>query len=310
MSFHERDCGGPVRIPQHPGTGVQKPCSARDERVLTGVTDFDGAGVLELMPYPSPEQQSVPRPAQYYPQWMPPVHYPAPPRPRGNPDRRYFRAGTVGLILLAATGLIAGISDILQGYLSFYESSYPIWVPITGTFVMVSSILGAVGYFGKFKNYGSGMGLAAGIYLLIGGVLFFALTYLAIEPRSYDSGYESVVRYYSATLLMWAGHIVFGVAPILLGVSHFVSRYHMTLPGLNIASGILLIIGGSFVISYILAPVGFFILTAAAICAAIAFAKAPVYEPESLPQAQVPPGYPTAYPPAYGWSPYQPRPPY
>jgi len=109
---------------------------------------------------------------------------------------------------------------------------------------------------------------------------------------------------------MWAGYIVFGVAPILLGISHFVSRHHMTLPGLNVAAGVLLIIGGSFIISFILSSVGFFLLCAAGICAAIAFAKAPVYDPESLPQARVSPAYASAYPPAYGWSPYQPRPPY
>jgi len=265
------------------------------------------------MPYPQPGERSVPRPgAYYYAPWAPPVRYPAPPRPRGAPDRRYFRAGAVGMILMAAAGIVAGIAFIINGFMWYHQSGYPVWVLLAGTLVMVSSILGALGYFGKFRNYGSGMGLAAGLYLLIGGVLFFALTYLAIEPRNYDSGYESVAYYYSNFIVMWAGYVVFGVAPILLGVSHFVSRHHMAMPGLNVASGVLMIIGGSFIISGILSFVGFFLLCAASICAAVAFAKAPVYEPESLPQAQVPPGYPPdyppGYPPAYGWPPY--RPPY
>lgn len=262
------------------------------------------------MPYPSPEEEAVPRPPPYYyPQWMPPVHYLPPPRPIGIPDARLFRAGAVGMILMASTGILAGISFFVDGFLWYSASNYPIWVPISGVFVMVSSILCAVGYFGKYKNYGSAMGAAAGIYLLIGGILFFVLTFASIRQVSFGGYYYSstIYTYYTRDVFtFWGGYILFGVAPILLGVSHIISRHHMLLPGLNIATGVLLIIGGSFIISLILSFVGFFIMCAAGICGAIAFAKAPVYDPASLPPAMSPP----AYPPAYGWSPYRPEPPY
>jgi len=233
---------------------------------------------------------------------MPPMYFPPPPRPRGPPRPGLFRMGAVGLFLLAATGIFTGVSFLTNGLFYYNHDTYPIWIPIAGALVLFSSLLGMAGFYGQYHHYGSGMGAAAGLYLLIGGILFILLTVTSVQH--YGSSYYQT--WTTNILQTWGGYIIFGVAPILMGTSNIVSRHHMGMPGLGTTSGVLFIIAGSFIISYVLSFIGFFILTAGSIVAGIHFAKAMVYHPEDMAERPMP----EMVAPAYGWSPYQPRPPY
>jgi hypothetical protein len=207
---------------------------------------------------------------------------------------------------MAASGIVAGISFFFGGLFYYYSSSYPFWVPAIGVLILVSSLMGAAGYYGQYHNYGSGMGAAAAIYILIAGMLFLILTVTSIRHESNSFSSYSSSSWITNVLMTWGAHIIFGVAVILMGISNVVSRFHMGLPGLGSASGVVLIIGGSFIISYFLSFVGFFMLTAGAICAGINFVRAMVYDMDNLTAGQAP----VADVPAYGWPQYQNRPPY
>ncbi|MBM4249996.1 MAG: hypothetical protein FJ149_11340 [Euryarchaeota archaeon] len=241
-------------------------------------------------PYPPP-QYYTPMPYAYQqpvPQYMPYMPYPviAPPRPRGPPARPLFYIGAAGMFVLAAAGILGGLVFFIAPFGYGYGRGYPFEIVITGVMVLISSVMAAVGYLGLYRNYGSGMGAASGIYLLIAASLFLVLTAGSIEYHSFG-GYwdETGYGYYTPNIFMyWTGYIIFGVAPILTGTSHLVSRHHMTIPGLGVATGVLLIIGGAFLITLFLSFVGFFILTAGAICGGINFAKAPIYQMNMSPQ--------------------------
>lgn len=203
-----------------------------------------------------------------------------PPTPTGTPIRALFYVGAVGMFIIAATGIIGGILSLV-GFGFDYGRDYPMEVVVIGILVLVASVISAIGYIGLYRNYGSAMGAASGIYLLIASSLFLAFTVAAIHRvwYTYEGYYDSYsYSYYSVNPWLYiTGYVLFGIAPILLGVSHIVSRNHMTIPGLGISTGVLFIIAGSFIISTLLSFVGFIMLAPAGILGGINFVKAPIY---------------------------------
>jgi len=244
-------------------------------------------------PY-APPVAYAPYPAGPYPYYPFPVPYVAPPRPRGPPRKGLLQAGAGGLFMLAGSSIAAGVLELMFGFTSFY--GYPWWIPVVGVLMLSSLVLSSVGYFGKYHNYGSEMGAGTGIFALIAGPMFLALTAGGIE--SYDFGRLGITSYYSIRPeLFWTGYILLGVAFILMGTSHILSRNHLTIPGLCVAAGVLMIIGGSLIITLVLSFAGYFVLGAGGILGGINLLKAPVYG--NQPGETGAPGLP----PAYGGSP-------
>ena len=274
-------------------------------------------------PYAPPPQQPPMYPPYPMMPWMPMPYMPPPPRPRGPPRKALFQVGAVGLFVLAGSSIASGVLWLINFSHFSYSYEYPWHITITGVLAVIAMSMASVGYFGLYRNYGSLTGAAAAIYGLVAAGLFAGLSVASIQHQT-GGYYYDYSEYTMRMEILWAGYAIYAVAPILMGVAHAVSRFHLTIPGLGIASAVLMIIAGGFVTSLILAFVGFFILAAGGIVGGINFARAPVYDEKMAqswqqmmspmfnpmlagppPQFQSPGSGP---PPANGWTP--PKPPY
>jgi len=250
-----------------------------------------------VQPYPVPEvvtehidqpETPLPQMPMYppypYAPWMPMPFMPRPPRPKGTPKKSLFQVGAAGLFMMAGSGIACGALYLIRSFSYYSSNTYPWHIPVIGALMFISLIVSSAGYFGLYRNYGSGMGLATTIYMVIAACIFLSMMVASIEYHSYHDYYyyENNGYYSTQTEIQWAGYVVLGVAPILMGVSHILSRFHLTIHGLGIAVGILFIIAGSFQITMFLSFVGFFVMTAGAICGGVNFARAPVYTEKEL----------------------------
>jgi hypothetical protein len=249
-------------------------------------------------PEAPPPQMPMYPPHGYYP-WMPMPYMPRPPRPKGTPKKSLFQVGAAGLFMTAGSGIACGALYLIRSFSYYSSSTYPWHVPAIGALMFISLIVSSAGYFGLYRNYGSGFGLGTAIYMVIAACIFLSMMVASISYHSYSDYYyyENNGYYNTDTEVQWAGYAVLGVAPILMGISHILSRFHLTLHGLGIAVGVLLIIAGSFQITMFLSFVGFFVMTAGAICGGVNFARAPVYSEKELGNWMLPMPYMMPMPP-------------
>jgi len=258
-----------------------------------------------VQPYGPPPSPYYPLPAYYPPPGSyPPYGFPYPvgpppriPRPRGVPRRAPFLAGAVGHFIGAGASIAFGLLMIF-GFR--FDSGGPVIFNIVGAVggVILAAALDVqlAGFHGMWRNYGSLAGAAAVAYGFAALTIFeiaSLLAPLAVEVRC-DWGWCFTAVASWGWALVFAAYAMLGAMFIVQGSAFIVNRSFLGNPGGAVASGVLFIIAGSFIASFLFAVYGgFFILAPALIVGGIVLARAPL---PLLPQGR-PPWGPTAQPP-------------
>ena len=204
------------------------------------------------------------------------------PRPRGVPSRTPFVVGAVGHFFSAAMVIVYGVGSLWLVGLSYLYQGFPLMVVILAGILFAALVIHLVGFFGLWKNYGSGVGAGAFAYGLIAATMFLVtnvLSLFAVERTCYNYYppycYERVASWWVAFAI--ASVVMLGVMFILDGVAFLVARRFTPIPGAGIAAGVLFIVGGSLVTSIIMATFGgFFVLVPAFIIGGVILLRAPL----------------------------------
>ncbi len=236
----------------------------------------------------------IPRDGYSYPQYVDaPVQVYAIPMqkyrpvlsPKGLPSRSYFVIGGVGMFLTAALAICLGVFGLLTSqflFYGYYSGTVMILSLILGIILYIGLLLGLVGFYGFYKNYGSGMGIAAFGFGIVATTFYLvSLIVMALTVNSFSYYYGTSIL---AILVSLIGLVLVGILFILEGVSFMRARHFTHTGEVNLAAGIMLVIAGSFFCSLFLAHFGgYFLLATSAIIGGIVFAMSPIPVPVSRP---------------------------
>lgn len=175
--------------------------------------------------------------------------------------------------------LSAGFS-VPYGILSFVTARYyyfggmGVWGLVFGVTLSVALLLHLAGMYGMWRNYGSRLAAATFAFGLA-AVSLFLLANVFWGLFEDCSLYPYTCRAPAATdLFLFVTLILVGVMFILEGAAYIVAGRG---GGTAIAAGVLFIVGGSFITSFVIAPfAGFFLLEPALIVGGIFLLMAPV----------------------------------
>jgi hypothetical protein len=200
-------------------------------------------------------------------------------KPTGIPSRTPFIIGSVGSIMAG----VAAILMIFVGYTSLFlfgllgGYGYGVTGVAVSIFLGVGIILTGFGYKGIKSNYGPSTGLAGFALSIVAAVLFFVTAALGIVANNsyyYYSSYYYGPWYAAFVISMLVSIIMFGVTQIIYGVAHINCRKYTGNPALGMATGIILIISGSFTVSLLLSFIGMIMFLVGGILAMIVFLMA------------------------------------
>lgn len=186
----------------------------------------------------------------------------------GQPSRGLFTLGGTGAIILAIASAIMAIAGFFPVLLSSY--SFILYLTIIAGLVLllISSIFIGIAYYAFYRHFSQPMGMACLVFGVIFSVALFAFAAIGTFPL-FPSSFGLV--------LYWLGLLLYGTLLVIWGVSNIVIRTSTSMPGLFLASGIVLIVAGCFVASFLLNFIGFVLLLAAQIMNAIVFLKMAVF---------------------------------
>ena len=251
-------------------------------------------------PYYGPQPYYGP-PAYYpgygYPQPYPHAFAPPPiPRPRGVPTRAPFIIGAVGSFFAAGMSIAFGVLNMFA-FWSPTPFFFTLGGLIAGVILGVAVLLQLLGFHGMWRNYGSRMGAASMVYGFAAVAVFLLaslLGTLAVQMECNWGWCFAIVAWWGWALLLTA-YAMMGALFIVQGTAFIVNRHFLGSGGAPVATGVLLIIAGSFLASFLLAVFGgFFVLAPAMIVGGIVLARArlPLMPMQALPRV------PTMSPPA------------
>ncbi|MBM4248482.1 MAG: hypothetical protein FJ149_03440 [Euryarchaeota archaeon] len=189
-------------------------------------------------------------------------------QPRGLPDGRLFRVGSVGNLASGILAIVAGMTLLMDGPLFSYTQGTHDTTYAAATLFAVFQVLAAVGFLGFFRNYGTLTGAAAAIMTSIAGFVYLGFLGAAtVDPAS-------------SFVMIYLGGLMLGVSGIVAGVALVDNRRFLDGRDMAVAAGILLIIGGGllagviglYIIGWVAMAVGYFI-------SAVVFFSAPVPNP-------------------------------
>jgi hypothetical protein len=152
---------------------------------------------------------------------------------------------------------------------SYNQTAYHLM--LLGTlFLWIGCGLQGVGFHGFGRNYGLLSGEVAYISSLLLPIVLLITAAAGMVPASTRWG----IYYYSRfanLFLFWGGLATFGVMAILWGTACIQARKFARSPDLLLAGGIIYIIAGSFMMTYLLAFVGFTLMFISGVMIAVAF---------------------------------------
>jgi len=204
----------------------------------------------------------------------PPTAPPIPPKvkptptPKGRPSKAQFTVGGIGSIfnVIAAIPLfilaIMLFTAIFGGYTpapQYYEEFW-YFMPFGGI------IMAGIGYLGIRRNYGSAMGIASFAFAIVSLVLLvlFSLAGMSLY-------YAHPEEWAMAKVIQGLWFIPFGITQILWGATHIITRKFTGKSGLSLATGVMLILAGSFTIPLTGSFVGMALFFVAEIMASVLF---------------------------------------
>ncbi|TET91651.1 MAG: zinc ribbon domain-containing protein [Methanomassiliicoccales archaeon] len=220
--------------------------------------------------------------------------------PAGIPAREHVKGknliivGAIGAILLGVGAMAFTVSFVTSGFYWYRSIGYPIAIIVSSIIVFVGMIVHSFAHAGYYVHHKSGMGMATFIFSIIVSVLFIALMVLSVQTDYW--GYYYDYNYYLNPLFVWVASIILGVGVVIIGVSHILARKSLASPSIFMASGVIYIISGSFIMSLIFAffiPVGWILLFVAAILTTIGlFLSLPHLGELPLPRPAIAPSAP------------------
>nr|MDO8080499.1 hypothetical protein [Candidatus Freyarchaeota archaeon] len=165
-------------------------------------------------------------------------------------------------VIFAASGMYA----ILP--IHSINASLSMWTMILGIFLVASSILIGIGFFGMYRASGNSMGVVGLITSIAGSSVGSLLIYLGVISQQLQTPYSITYGiiifiifpivffvqpiYIPNLLYLWLGLTVLGVTFILLGVCTISLSKHTGNVSASKAAGALSIVGGILLFPYIL----------------------------------------------------------
>ncbi len=234
---------------------------------------------------------------------LPPLSSPVP-TPRGTPWREPFVVGAAGAFFAAAMAIVYGIA-VLTVLFTAYNGFFGIFANplgvILGTVFSGALLIHLFGLYGLWRNYGSTLAIATFVYGFIAVIVFLLANVLApfsVQVQCFSYGYCVTSTALWGFLLVLLGLVLLGVLFILEGVSFLLIRRFTGMQNPALAGGIISIVGGSLIVSILMAFLGgFFVAAVALILEGFVLVKAPL--PSIPAMAAFSPSFPTA-PPPYG----------
>ncbi len=183
----------------------------------------------------------------------------------GPPNRQLFTIGAAGHFIVVAAVLLAPFSGLHPFFYYFGSGSGParIFLIASAVLLTVALLLQLVGFFGFWRNHRNVMGAVCfgfGIAPAIMPLLSVALSFGGFSFGSF--------------LLFFIEIALLGILFVLEGTAYLLARNSTSTPGLCVATGILFIVGGSFVCTFFLTFVGDFLLVAPLVMGGIIMAQA------------------------------------
>jgi hypothetical protein len=234
------------------------------------------------MYYPYGYGMPYPYPYPYY--QYPPANLKATPNPRGYPDGRLFRIGSVGSMLSGILSIITGVAMLMDGGPFDFSSS------TGGTFTIGCSallallqLMTAVGFYGFYRNYGPVLPMVSAVALSASGLVYLLMLGIATaEPQS-------------SVIIVYSGVLALGIAQIIMGATILDIRKFLDGRELPMLSALMFVLGGAsmcglvgiFLIGWVLSAIGYIVL-------AIVLFTAPVPSPRT---EGAEPEQPASYPP-------------
>jgi len=195
----------------------------------------------------------------------------------GQVGRGLFALGGTGALILTVASVIMAVITVwpfwMVGYARIGFSFEWYLILITGlVLLLIGSIFVGIAYYAFYRHFERPMGIAGLVFGVICSAAFLVLAGIGMFPISYGYYYP----YYFSLMgfvLFWLGLLIFGTMLVIWGAASIVIRKSTNIPGLSLATGIVLIVAGCFVASFLLSFVGFVLLLAAQIMNAIVFLK-------------------------------------
>jgi len=197
--------------------------------------------------------------------------------------RGLFALGGTGAIILTVASVIMAFVGLMavNGLMAYY-GLWPLWIEIdsfawyliltTGlVLLLIGSIFIGIAYYAFYRHFELSMGIAGLIFGIICSVSLLVFAAIGMFPSG--PGTYPYNLYQFSWVLYWLGVLLFGTMLVIWGVANIVIRKSTNMPGLSLATGIVLIVAGPFVASFLLAFVGFILLIAAQITNTIVFLK-------------------------------------
>jgi len=187
----------------------------------------------------------------------------------GKVGRGLFALGGTGAIILTVGSVIMAVFALWPLWIFSYSFVWYL-VLVTGLIqLLIGSVFVGIAYYAFYRHFERPMGIAGLVFGVICSVALLVFGAIGMFPGPY---YPYLPSPFGA-VLYWLGLLLFGTMLVIWGVASIVIRKSTSMPGLSLATGIVLIIAGGFVASLLLAFVGFVLLLASQIMNAIVFLK-------------------------------------
>lgn len=194
----------------------------------------------------------------------------------GQYIRGLFALGGTGAIILSIASVIMAVMGLWPIWVSTYSFMWYI-ILITGLILLlIGSIFVGIAYYAFYRHFEHPMSIAGLVFGIICPVALLVFAVIGMFPTGYGYYYPDYYRYSLSPLglvLYWIGLLLFGTMLVIWGATSIVIHKSTNMPGLSLATGIVLIVAGCFVASFLLTFVGFILLITAQIMNAILFLK-------------------------------------
>jgi hypothetical protein len=165
--------------------------------------------------------------------------------------------------------IIALFLHLFGYYYRYYGYTVYLSFLIGSIILLFGCVVEGRGFRGLHKNYGLSMGRVAEVSSFIAPIILLLTMYVGMAPRYYFPSYATAYN----LLIVWGGLVVFGAMAILWGVTCIQGRKFMRTPDLVSAAGVIYIIAGSLIVSFLLAFVGFILMLVSGIMIMAAFRR-------------------------------------
>lgn len=193
----------------------------------------------------------------------------------GQYGRGLFALGGTGAIILSIASVLMAVMGLWPLWITGYSFAWYL-ILITGLILLlIGSIFVGIAYYAFYRHFEHPMGIASLVFGIICSVALLVFAVVGMFPTGYGYYYPDY-RYYLSSfglVLYWLGLLLFGTMLVIWGATSIVVHKSTNMPGLSLATGIVLIVAGCFVASFLLTFVGFILLITAQIMNAILLLK-------------------------------------